>query len=116
DWGHAKDYVRAMWLMLQQDEPDDYVISSDETHTVREVCEIAFDRAGLKWQDYVVVDEQFYRPAEVHLLLGDSSKARKKLGWAPEISFTELIQQMVDADIDRLECEMCGRKPKVWSW
>jgi GDPmannose 4,6-dehydratase len=115
DWGHAKDYVRAMWLMLQQDKPDDYVISSDETHTVREVCEIAFSRAGLDWEQYVKVDPQYYRPAEVHLLLGDSTKARTRLGWKPEVSFRELIEQMVDADIDRVECELCGRKPKVWS-
>ncbi len=115
DWGHARDYVRAMWLMLQQDKPDDYVISSDETHTVREVCEIAFSRAGLDWEQYVKVDPQYYRPAEVHLLLGDSTKARTHLGWKPEVSFRELIEQMVDADIDRVECEQCGRKPKVWS-
>jgi GDPmannose 4,6-dehydratase len=115
DWGHAKDYVRAMWLMLQQDEPDDYVVSSDETHTVREVCEIAFEHAGLDWSKHVAVDPKFYRPAEVHLLLGNSSKARRQLGWQPEVSFPELIRQMVDADIDRVECELQGRKPKVWS-
>jgi GDPmannose 4,6-dehydratase len=102
DWGFAKDYVRAMWLMLQQDEPDDYVVSTDETHTVREACEVAFAHVGLDWKDYVKVDPQFYRPAEVHLLLGDSSKARRKLGWAPETGFRQLMELMVDADLQRL--------------
>lgn len=102
DWGFAKDYVRAMWLMLQQNAPDDYVVSSDETHTVREMCEIAFARVGLDWQEYVKVDPEFYRPAEVHLLLGKSDKARTKLGWKPETSFSQLIELMVDADVDRV--------------
>jgi GDPmannose 4,6-dehydratase len=101
DWGFAGDYVRAMWLMLQQDSPDDYVISSDETHTVREMVEVAFGRVDLDWEKYVVIDERFYRPAEVHLLLGDSGKARKALGWEPQCSFKQLIEMMVDADLDR---------------
>lgn len=103
DWGFAKDYVHAMWLMLQQDKPDDYVISSDETHTVREACEVAFAHVGLDWQNYVKVDPAFYRPAEVHLLLGDSSKAREKLGWKPQVGFKDLMQLMVDADLERLK-------------
>jgi GDPmannose 4,6-dehydratase len=102
DWGYAKDYVRAMWLMMQQDEADDFVISSGEMHTVREMCEIAFERLDLDMNDYVVVDPKFYRPAEVHELLGDSSKAKEKLGWEPEVSFKELITMMVDADLERL--------------
>lgn len=102
DWGYAKDYVRAMWMMLQQDSPDDYVISSGEMHTVREMCEIAFGHVDLDMNDYVVVDPKFYRPAEVQQLLGDSTKANKKLGWKPEVSFTDLITMMVDADLKRL--------------
>ncbi|MDX9972441.1 MAG: GDP-mannose 4,6-dehydratase [FCB group bacterium] len=102
DWGFARDYVRAMWLMLQQDAPDDYVIATNETHTVREACEVAFAHVGLDWQDYVKVDPLFYRPAEVHLLLGDYSKGREKLGWNPEVSFKELMELMVDADLQRL--------------
>lgn len=103
DWGFAKDYVRAMWLMLQQDTPDDYVISSDETHTVGEMCEIAFAHLGLNWQDHVRVAPEFYRPAEVHLLLGSSSKAREKLGWKPEVNFEQLVHLMVDADLERVQ-------------
>ena len=103
DWGYAKDYVRAMYLMLQQDTPDDYVISSGEMHTVREMCEIAFGHVDLDMNDYVVVDPKFYRPAEVHELLGDCSKAKKALGWQPETTFKELITMMVDADMDRLK-------------
>lgn len=102
DWGYAKDYVRAMWLMLQQDTPDDYVISSGEMHTVREMCEIAFGHVDLDMNDHVVVDPKFYRPAEVQQLLGDSRKAREELGWEPEVSFKELITMMVDADLKRL--------------
>ena len=101
DWGYAKDYVKAMWLMLQQDEPEDFVISTGETHTVREFCELAFDRVGLDYKKYVEVDERFLRPAEVDLLLGDCSKAKKKLGWAPETNFQELVHLMVDADLER---------------
>jgi GDPmannose 4,6-dehydratase len=101
DWGYAKDYVKAMWMMLQQDQPEDFVISTGETHTVREFCELAFDRAGLDYKKYVEVDERFLRPAEVDLLLGDCTKAKKKLGWAPETSFNELVNLMVDADLAR---------------
>ena len=102
DWGFAKDYVCAMWLMLQQDEPDDFVISSGEMHSVREMCEIAFGRVDLDMNDYVIVDPKFYRPAEVHELLGNYDKAREKLGWEPKVSFKELITMMVDADMERL--------------
>lgn len=102
DWGFAGDYVRAMWLMLQQDSPDDYIISSEATHSVREMCEIAFSHVDLDWEKYVKVDSKFYRPAEVHLLLGDSSKARKVLNWEPEIDFTGLIKMMIDADLERV--------------
>jgi GDPmannose 4,6-dehydratase len=104
DWGHAQDYVRAMYLMLQQAEPDDYVIATGETHTVREFCELAFAEAGLKYQDYVKIAERFYRPAEVDLLVGDSSKARRQLGWQPEYTFEKLIKEMVTAD-----CESVAR-------
>ncbi|MDT5294359.1 MAG: GDPmannose 4,6-dehydratase [Acidobacteriota bacterium] len=103
DWGHAADYVRAMHLMLQQPEPDDYVVATGETHTVREFCERAFSRAGLDWERHVKIDERFYRPAEVDLLIGDASKARDTLGWQPRYSFEELVDEMVDADIKALE-------------
>jgi GDPmannose 4,6-dehydratase len=99
DWGFAGDYVEAMWLMLQQDEPGDYVISTDETHSVRELCELAFSHVGLDYEQYVVQDEKFFRPAEVDLLVGDSSKARSKLGWKPKVSFPDLVKMMVDADL-----------------
>jgi GDPmannose 4,6-dehydratase len=99
DWGFAGDYVRAMWLMLQQDEPGDYVIATGETHSVRELCQIAFDHVGLDWEEHVVVDEQFFRPAEVDLLIGDSAKSRAALGWKPEVGFEELIRMMVEADL-----------------
>jgi GDPmannose 4,6-dehydratase len=99
DWGFAGDYVEAMWLMLQQDEPGDYVISTEETHSVREFCELAFDHVGLDWQQYVVQDERFMRPAEVDLLVGDSSHARRTLGWKPRTAFPELVRMMVDADL-----------------
>ncbi|MCT2195574.1 GDP-mannose 4,6-dehydratase [Paenibacillus sp. p3-SID1389] len=102
DWGFAGDYVKAMWLMLQQDKPDDYVISTGETHTVQELVEIAFGHAGLNWRDYVVIDPKFVRPAEVDLLLGDSSKAQKALGWKLEVGFEDLVKMMVDSDLDRL--------------
>jgi GDPmannose 4,6-dehydratase len=100
DWGFAGDYVRAMYLMLQQDTPDDYVVSTNETHSVREFCEIAFSRAGLNWEDHVVVDERFFRPAEVDLLVGDSAKAQQKLGWVPKVDFASLVEMMVDADLE----------------
>jgi len=103
DWGYAGDYVQAMWHMLQQDVADDYVICMGETHTVREFCELAFGRVGLNWEDYVVVDPKFYRPAEVDLLIGDATKAEKVLGWKPQTSFEELVEMMVDADMDRLQ-------------
>jgi len=99
DWGSAADYVYAMWLMLQQDEPDDYVIATNETHSVKEFAEQAFRRADLNWEDYVVTDQTFYRPAEVRLLQGDYAKAKRKLGWEPKIKFDELVKKMVDADM-----------------
>ncbi len=101
DWGFAGDYVRAMWLMLQQDTPEDYVVASGETHTVRELIEIAFGHAGLDWQQYTVQDPAFMRPAEVDLLLGDPTKARTRLGWTPELDFPGLITRMVDFDLKR---------------
>ena len=103
DWGHARDYVRAMHLMLQQEGPDDYVVATGETHTVREFCERAFSEVGLDWQEYVRVDEQFYRPAEVDLLIGDASKARAELGWRPEYTFEGLVREMVREDLRALE-------------
>ncbi len=103
DWGFAGDYVEAMWRMLQQDTPDDYVICTGETHSVREFCELAFSRVGLDYQDHVVVDERFFRPAEVELLVGDATKARERLGWAPKTSFPQLVEMMVDADLALLE-------------
>jgi len=103
DWGYAKDYVKAMWLMLQQDEPEDFVIATGETHTVRECVEVAFDEAGLSdWERYVEIDPQFLRPAEVDLLIGDPSKAKERLGWVPETSFEELIRLMTRADLKLL--------------
>jgi GDPmannose 4,6-dehydratase len=102
DWGFAGDYVRAMWLMLQQDQPDDYVIATGETHSVRELCEVAFGHAGLDWERHVEIDEQFFRPAEVDLLIGDPAKAEAKLGWKPEVGFEDLISMMVDADLAAL--------------
>ena len=102
DWGHARDYVRAMWLMLQQDQPDDYVVATGRTTTVRDMCAIAFDHLGLKSADYVIVDPAFYRPAEVDVLLGDASKAKEKLGWQAETSLEDMIIEMVDADMARL--------------
>ena len=103
DWGHAKDYVSAMHLMLQQDAADDYLIATGETHTVREFCQRAFSRLGLDWQKYVKLDERFYRPAEVDLLVGDSSKARRLLNWQPQITFDQLVDEMVDADLHLLQ-------------
>ena len=99
DWGFAGDYVEAMWLMLQQDEPDDFVVCTGETHSVREFCELAFGRLNLNWEDHVVVDEAFLRPAEVDLLVGDSSKAAERLGWKPQTDFADLVEMMVDADL-----------------
>ncbi len=102
DWGHASDFVRAMWMMLQQDAPDDYVVATGVSHTIGEFCEVAFAHAGLDWRQYVVVDERFLRPAEVHTLLGDAAKARGKLGWHPEVGFEEMVQQMVDSDLEQV--------------
>jgi GDPmannose 4,6-dehydratase len=99
DWGYAGDYVRAMWLMLKQDSADDYVVSTGTTHSVRELCEIAFGHAGLDWQEHVVIDNRFLRPAEVDLLIGDASKAQRVLGWERDVSFEYLIKMMVDADM-----------------
>lgn len=101
DWGFAGDYVRAMWMMLQQNEPDDFVISTGQTHTVERLVEVAFERAGLDWKKYVKLDQAFIRPAEVDLLIGDASKAKKILGWKPEVTFEQMIHMMVDADIER---------------
>jgi GDPmannose 4,6-dehydratase len=105
DWGYAGDYVRAMWLMLQQDQPDDYVVGTGETHPVRELCDIAFGHLGLDYQKYVKVDPCLLRPADVDLLVSDPSKARTALGWAPAVSFRELVTMMVDADLKRLQAE-----------
>jgi GDPmannose 4,6-dehydratase len=108
DWGFAGDYVRAMWMMLQADRPDDYVIATGATHTVRELCEVAFAHVGLDWQAHVKIDPQFIRPAEVELLLGDASKARRELGWKPEVDFKGLVTMMVDSDLARVRREMQG--------
>ncbi|WP_308638434.1 GDP-mannose 4,6-dehydratase [Paenibacillus silvisoli] len=105
DWGFAGDYVRAMWLMLQQEEPDDYVISTGEMHSVKELLEVAFTYVGLNYADYVVIDPEFVRPAEVDLLLGDCSKAKEKLGWGLQVGFKQLIHMMVDEDLKRVEAE-----------
>jgi GDPmannose 4,6-dehydratase len=103
DWGFAGDYVKAMWLMLQQDKPDDFVISTGETHTVEELVDIAFSHAELNWRDYVVIDPKFVRPAEVDLLLGDCTKAKEKLGWELEVGFKQLVTMMVDSDIAKYQ-------------
>jgi GDPmannose 4,6-dehydratase len=105
DWGYAGDYVEAMWLMLQQPEPDDYVIATEETHSIRDLCEEAFGYLDLDWHDYVVQDPQFMRPAEVDLLVGDASKARRVLGWEPRVSFRDLVRMMVDSDLEVLRQE-----------
>jgi GDPmannose 4,6-dehydratase len=105
DWGHAREYVNAMWLMLQQPEPDDYVIATGETHTVREFAELAFSHAGLDYKDYVETDPTLFRPAEVNLLLGDHTKARMKLGWNPSVTFEALVREMVEADCRALGVE-----------
>lgn len=110
DWGHASDFVRAMWMMLQQDAPDDYVIATGTSRTIGEFCEVAFAHAGLDWRQYVVVDERFLRPAEVHTLLGDAAKAREKLGWEPEVGFEEMVQQMVDSDLEQVAHQSARRR------
>lgn len=103
DWGFAGDYVKAMWLMLQQDEPADYVVATGEAHTVKEFAELAFDYAGLDWEKYIKTDKEFYRPAEVNILIGDYGKAKRKLGWKPKVKFEELVRMMVDFDLKRLK-------------
>ena len=103
DWGHAREYVRAMWLMLQQDEPDDYVIATGEQHSVQECLEVAFSHIGLDYREFVTVDPNFFRPAEVETLLGDASKAKKKLGWTCQVQFKELIEEMVESDLELLQ-------------
>ena len=108
DWGYAKEYVEAMWLMLQQDTPDDYVIATNETHSVKEFLEVTFGHIGLDWQKYVEVDSRYYRPAEVDLLIGDYSKAKRKLNWEPKTRFVELAKLMVDADIELLRRHQHG--------
>jgi GDPmannose 4,6-dehydratase len=102
DWGYAGDYVEAMWMMLQADAAEDYVIATNETHTVRELCEIAFSRVGLDWEKHVYIDPMLVRPAEVDMLIGNPAKARQKLGWKPRVLFKELVEMMVDADLERL--------------
>jgi GDPmannose 4,6-dehydratase len=109
DWGYAQEYVQAMWLMLQQDQPDDYVIATNETHSVREFLEAAFAHAGLDWRKYVEIDANYYRPTEVDLLIGDYSKAKKKLGWEPKTRFVDLVKLMVDADVQRLKDHQTGK-------
>jgi GDPmannose 4,6-dehydratase len=109
DWGYAPDYVEAMWLMLQADEPEDFVIATGETHRVRDAVEIAFSRQGLDPDAYVEIDPKYYRPSEVDLLLGDASKAKEKLGWEPKVRFQELVELMVDADVAALEDQLAGR-------
>jgi len=109
DWGFAKEYVEAMWLMLQQDKPDDYVIATGETHSVKEFLEEAFGHAKLDWKKHVEIDPRYFRPAEVDLLIGDPAKARKKLGWEPKVKFKELVRLMVDEDMRRLKEHLAGR-------
>jgi GDPmannose 4,6-dehydratase len=109
DWGYAVDYVEAMWLMLQQPRPDDYVIATGESHTVREFVELAFDHAGLNWQEFVEIDSRYFRPTEVDHLRGDASKAARLLDWRPATTFAELVALMVDADVELLEDELAGR-------
>lgn len=111
DWGYAKDYVEAMWLMLQQEQPDDYVIATNETHSIREFLNIAFGYVGKDWQDYVAFDERYLRPAEVDLLIGDSSKARQKLGWKPSVTFEQLVHLMVEADLAALGISIDDKAP-----
>jgi GDPmannose 4,6-dehydratase len=109
DWGYAKEYVEAMWLMLQQDKADDYVISTNETHSVREFLEAAFGHVGLDWQRHVEIDPRYYRPAEVDLLIGDYAKAKRQLGWEPKTRFVDLVKLMVDADLELLRRHRQGQ-------
>ena len=110
DWGYAPDYVEGMWLMMQQDEPDDYVLATGKSHSIREFLDIAFDEVGIEnWEDMVVIDPQFFRPAEVEVLRGDATKAQEKLGWTPKTSFEQLVRQMVRNDIGLIEQQLGGR-------
>ncbi|MSU41083.1 MAG: GDP-mannose 4,6-dehydratase [Pedosphaera sp.] len=109
DWGYAKEYVEAMWLMLQQEKPDDYVIATGETHTIRELLDVSFAHAGLDWKKHVEIDPRYYRPAEVELLIGDASKAKRQLGWEPKTKFADLARLMVDADIQLLSDQLSGK-------
>lgn len=108
DWGHAKDFVEGMWMMLQQDQPDDYVLATGETHTIRELLDVAFERVGLDWTKYVTQDPKYYRPTEVDLLQGDASKAKRVLGWEPKVGFKDLIEEMVDSDLNELTRKSCS--------
>jgi GDPmannose 4,6-dehydratase len=109
DWGYAKEYVEAMWLMLQQEQPDDYVVATGETHSIREFLDVAFGHVGLDWEGYVEIDPRYYRPAEVDLLVGDASKARRQLGWEPRTRFVDLVKLMVDSDVQLLKDHLEGR-------
>ncbi len=109
DWGYAKEYVEAMWLMLQQDQPDDYVVATGETHSIREFLDLAFAHVHLDWQKYVEIDPRYFRPAEVDLLIGDASKAKRQLGWQPKTKFPDLVKLMVEADIKLLKDHREGR-------
>ncbi|MDE2740109.1 MAG: GDP-mannose 4,6-dehydratase [Gemmatimonadota bacterium] len=113
DWGYAGDFVRAMWMMLQQDEPDDYVVATGTSRTIGEFCEVAFAHVGLDWRQYVVMDERFLRPAEVYTLLGDATKAREKLGWEPEVGFEEMVRQMVDWDLEQVAHQSAPVRPAL---
>ena len=109
DWGYAKEYVEAMWLMLQQEKPDDYVIATGETHTIREFLDVSFGHVGLDWKKYVEIDPRYYRPAEVELLIGDASKAKRQLGWEPKTKFADLVRLMAEADIQLLSDQLAGK-------
>ena len=113
DWGYAKDYVRAMWLMLQQDQPDDYVVTTGETHEIKEFLDLAFGYVNLDWQDYVEFDERYLRPAEVDLLIGDPAKAKQKLGWEPSVTFEELVRLMVEGDLGALGIHTGEHRPAI---
>lgn len=113
DWGYAPEYVEAMWRMLQQDKPDDFVVATNETHTIREFCEAAFQRVGLDWQQYVEFDARYTRPAEVDILIGDYGKAKRLLGWEPKVKFKQLVEIMVDADVAALQDKLAGKVGKV---
>lgn len=115
DWGYAGDYVEAVWLMLQQPEADDYVVATGETHSVREFLELAFSHVGLDWERHVEIDARYFRPTEVDILQGDSSKARRKLGWEPKVTFEQLVQFMVDADVQLLNDKLSGESERQWA-